>query len=227
MDLPDIAITNLCKTPFYHDVVYQKNTIWVDTVVDTITLFHITTENNEPMITPFVEDFKNTVDNGAKVPSYGLSSYGYDVRITDDIKIFTNSNGGIVDPLTHSDENFYKAAIKFNKDNGLRYFILPPNTYALGVTREFFNIPKNIIGNCIGKSTYARCGIGIETTPIEAGFKGQVVIEISNGTTLPAKIYIDGGIAQFQFRVGAGNCLSSYADGNRKYQGQTGITYAK
>lgn len=230
MFLSDLAIKNLCTNSLHHQVIYTE-------VMDDVTndpdygaavyerpLFYI--HLDKPMIEPFIDSFQNESNEGHRLPSYGLSSFGYDVRLSDDIKIFSNVHGGIVDPLEHSDDNFIKAVIKKNS-KGLRYFTLPPNSYALGVTREYFTMPTNVIGICLGKSTYARCGIEINTTVIEAGWEGQIVIEIGNGSSLPVKIYVDGGISQINFGLGTEECLNSYAVGNRKYQGQTGLTFAK
>lgn len=200
---------------------------------DTLKVLRTIEGGKKPMIKPFVDNLRRSVDvnvshgkKPVKVPSYGLSSYGYDVRLSKEIKIFTNTHGGLVDPIAHSDENMVDAKIKVD-DDGLEYFILPPNSYALGVTLEYFCIPKTITALCLGKSTYARCAVEINTTVIEAGFEGQVVIEIANGSTLPVKIYLGGGIAQFLFMEGVSQCEIDYSVGNRKYQGQTGITYSK
>lgn len=167
------------------------------------------------MITPFVSHQVRVDENGRKILSYGLSSYGYDVTLANEFKIFTNINSVIIDPL-----DFKNATCV---DHQGEYCIIPPNSYILGRTREHFHMPKDITAICVGKSTYARAGCIVNVTPIEAGFEGQVVIELSNATNLPLKVYAGMGIAQFLFFKGNRECSVSYADGNRKYQGQTGI----
>ncbi|MBI5188498.1 MAG: dCTP deaminase [Nitrospirae bacterium] len=166
------------------------------------------------MIEPFNED---QVREG--VISYGVSSYGYDMRIADEFKIFTNINNTIVDPKTLNPESF----IDFKGD----ICIVPPNSFILGRSVEYFRIPKEIIVICLGKSTYARCGIIINVTPLEPEWEGYVTIEISNTTPLPAKIYANEGIAQLLFIEGSEICETSYADKSGKYQAQKGITLAK
>lgn len=183
--------------------------------------------NGKPMIEPFVDHLVRVNENGDKIISYGLTSYGYDVRLAaEGVKVFTNANGGIVDPMKPDDKCFINGEIR-ETDNGLKYFILPPNSYALASTVEWFNIPRNVSVVCLGKSTYARSCAIVNVTPVEAGFSGEVVIEISNGSTLPVMIYLETGIAQFQFFHGDVPCEMSYADGNRKYQGQRGVTLSK
>ena len=179
-----------------------------------------------PMIEPFCDQLVRENDDGEKIISYGLSSYGYDVRLSpEQIKIFTNANGTLVDPMDLDEECLVNAKIRDRDTHP--HFILPPNSYALGSTMERVNIPKNVSVICVGKSTLARAGAIVNVTPIEAGFRGSVVIEISNGSTLPIKVYLGVGIAQFQFLYGDQVCESSYDDGERKYQGQSGITLSK
>ncbi len=182
--------------------------------------------NDKPMISPFVAELVRKDSTGAKLISYGLSSMGYDVRLSNDVKIFTNANSTVIDPMVHDDNNFVQAEIK-KTDIGLDYFIIPPNSYALGHTLETFSVPRDVIILCLGKSTYARAGAIINTTPIEPGFEGQVVIEIANGTPSPMRVYTEGGIAQFVFMRGMEPCEVSYADRGGKYQGQTGLTHSK
>jgi dCTP deaminase len=171
------------------------------------------------MISPFV-DHQVRVDNtGKKLISYGLSSFGYDVRLAEDFKIFTNTFSNLIDPLNVSNKCYV--------DHHGDYCIIPPNSYILGHTIETFHIPKDVMVICLGKSTYARCGGIVNVTPIEAGFFGTVVIEISNATNIPLKVYANQGIAQFLFFQGNEACEVSYADGNRKYQGQQGIVTAR
>ncbi len=169
---------------------------------------------NDAMIEPFVE---SQVRND--VISYGLSSYGYDVRIADEYKIFTNLNSTIVDPK-HFDERSF---VDYQGD----VCIIPPNSFALGRTLEYFRIPRQVMTICVGKSTYARCGIITNVTPLEPGWEGFVTLEISNTTPLPAKIYSGEGIAQILFFESDEECNQSYSDKRGKYQGQVGVTLPK
>lgn len=175
-------------------------------------------QNWKPMIHPFYN--KNvSSENGIRIVSKGLSSFGYDVTLADKFKIFTNINGGVIDPL-NMPENCYA---DFEGES----CVIPPNSYLLGYTVEYFHIPDDVVVVCVGKSTLARAGLLINVTPIEPGFKGQVVIEISNLTNLPVKVYANQGVAQFLFYQGSERCSTSYADKKGKYQNQTGITTAK
>lgn len=180
------------------------------------------------MIHPFTTESVRVVD-GRKIISRGVSSYGYDVTLAEDVKIFTNQNASIIDPKKLDSGTLIDATVKTDED-GSKYVILPPNSYLLGVTNEYFKIPRDIMIICLGKSTYARAGNLCNTTPIEPGFEGNVVIELSNGTTLPMKVYLNEGIAQFLFFRG-NPCGISYADrdGGKggKYQGQRGVTLPK
>jgi dCTP deaminase len=148
--------------------------------------------------------------------SYGVSSYGYDMRVADEFKIFTNVNNAIVDPKAFSDKSF----VPFQGD----VCIVPPNSFALARSVEYFRIPRNVITLCVGKSTYARCGIITNVTPFEPEWEGFVTLEISNTTPLPAKIYANEGIAQVLFFEGDEGPEVSYKDRKGKYQGQTGVT---
>ncbi len=163
------------------------------------------------MIEPFSE---NQVREG--VISFGVSSYGYDMRIADEFKIFTNINNTIVDPKNFDPRSF----VDFKGD----VCIIPPNSFALGHSVEYFRIPRDVLVICLGKSTYARCGIVVNVTPLEPEWEGHVTIEISNTTPLPAKIYANEGIAQLLFLGGEEVCQVSYADKAGKYQAQRGIT---
>jgi dCTP deaminase len=147
--------------------------------------------------------------------SYGLSSYGYDIRIADEFKIFTNINTTIVDPKSFDPRSFvdYQGEVA----------IIPPNSFALGRSVEYFTIPRDVLTICVGKSTYARCGIITNVTPFEPEWEGYVTLEISNTTPLPAKIYANEGIAQVLFFQSDEACQTSYADRQGKYQGQRGI----
>jgi dCTP deaminase len=147
--------------------------------------------------------------------SYGVSSYGYDLRISDEFKIFTNINNTIVDPKGFDPRSF----VDYQGD----VCIIPPNSFALGRSVEYFKIPRNVLTICVGKSTYARCGIITNVTPFEPEWEGYVTLEISNTTPLPAKIYANEGIAQVLFFQSDEACLTSYADRQGKYQGQQGI----
>lgn len=153
------------------------------------------------------------------VISYGLSSYGYDVRIAEDFKIFTNVYGATVDPKAFDRNSFvdFKGEI----------CIIPPNSFALGRTVEYFRIPRNVMTICVGKSTYARCGIITNVTPLEPAWEGHVTLEISNTTPLPARIYANEGIAQILFFESDEQCEISYADKRGKYQMQSGVTLPK
>ena len=163
------------------------------------------------MIEPFVEAQKRE-----GVISYGLSSYGYDARIADEFKVFTNIDSAIVDPKDFSPTSFV--------DRKTATCIIPPNSFALGHTVEYFRIPRDILVVCLGKSTYARCGIIVNVTPLEPEWEGQVTIEISNTTPLPAKIYANEGIAQVLFFQSDEPCAVSYKDKKGKYQAQRGVT---
>ena len=166
------------------------------------------------MIEPFESSQKSD-----GVISYGISSYGYDLRVSDEFKIFTNVNNAVVDPKSFDETSF----VDFKGD----VCIIPPNSFALGRSVEYFRIPRNVITVCLGKSTYARCGIITNVTPFEPEWEGYVTLEISNTTPLPAKIYANEGIAQVLFFESDDSPTISYADKKGKYQGQTGITTAK
>ena len=168
----------------------------------------------EGMISPF-ED--KQVRDG-KI-SYGLSSFGYDARVSEEFKIFTNVNSEIVDPKDFKPTNFVTKNVPI--------CVIPPNSFVLARTIERFKIPKDILVICLGKSTYARCGIIVNVTPLEPGWEGYVTLEFSNTTPLPAKIYANEGVAQFIFLKGDEIPEVSYADRNGKYMGQTGVTLPK
>ena len=148
--------------------------------------------------------------------SYGLSSYGYDIRLADEFKIFTNVNSTIVDPKAFDPRAF----VDFRGE----VCVVPPNSFALGRTIEYFRIPRNVITVCLGKSSYARCGIITNVTPFEPAWEGFATLEISNTTPLPARVYANEGIAQVLFFESDEECVQSYADKKGKYQAQTGIT---
>lgn len=163
------------------------------------------------MIEPFEEK-----QNRGNVISYGVSSYGYDMRVADEFKVFTNVHSAVVDPKNFSADSF----VDIQKD----VCIVPPNSFALARSVEYFRIPRGVLTLCVGKSTYARCGIITNVTPFEPGWEGYVTLEISNTTPLPARIYANEGIAQVIFFEADEECEVSYADKQGKYQGQTGVT---
>ncbi len=166
----------------------------------------------ERMIEPFVE---SQVREG--VISYGVSSYGYDIRVGNQFKIFTNVHNTIVDPKRFDPKSFVDITTN-------DHVVIPPNSFALAQTVEYFRIPRNVITVCVGKSTYARCGIIVNVTPFEPEWEGFVTLEISNTTPLPARIYANEGIAQVLFFESDEMCQTSYADKKGKYQKQTAIT---
>jgi len=167
------------------------------------------------MINPFVPNQVREKD-GEKIISYGLSSYGYDIRCAPEFQVFTNINNVIVDP-----KDFKRSSLVEIKGD---YCIIPPNSFALGYSIERFSIPRNVITLCLGKSTYARCGIIVNVTPLEPEWEGQITLEFSNTTPLPAKIYANEGIAQLLFLESDEVCDISYRDRKGKYQGQSGVT---
>lgn len=169
---------------------------------------------NHGMIEPFEEKQKRD-----GMISYGLSSYGYDARASDEFKIFTNIENAIVDPKEFSESSFV--------DRQTDICVIPPNSFVLTRSVEYFRIPRDVMVVCLGKSTYARCGLIVNVTPLEPGWEGHVTLEISNTTPLPAKVYANEGVAQFLFFKGSSACDISYADRAGKYMGQTGVTLPK
>jgi dCTP deaminase len=180
-----------------------KSDIWIEKMAQ-----------EQRMIDPF-----ETEQIRKGVISYGLSSYGYDIRVADEFKIFTNVNNTVVDPKNFDEDSF----VEFRGE----VCVISPNSFALARSIEYMRMPRNVTGIVLGKSTYARCGIVTNFTPLEAGWEGHITIEISNTTPLPARIYANEGIAQVLFFVSNDVCRVSYADRRGKYQGQTGITLAK
>jgi dCTP deaminase len=166
------------------------------------------------MIEPFVDAQKRD-----GIISYGLSSYGYDARVGTDFKIFTNVNSSVVDPKNFDQQSFV--------DRNTDVCVIPPNSFALARTIEYFRIPRDVLVICVGKSTYARCGIIVNVTPLEPEWEGHVTLEFSNTTPLPAKIYANEGACQFLFLQGNEPCEVSYRDKAGKYQGQRGVTLPK
>ena len=169
---------------------------------------------NEGMIEPFTEKLKRD-----GVISYGLSSYGYDARLADEFMIFTNVDNALVDPKNFSNDSFVERKTDV--------CVIPPNSFVLCRTVEYFRIPKDTLVICLGKSTYARCGLIVNVTPLEPGWEGHVTLEISNTTPLPAKVYANEGICQFLFFKGSSPCEVSYSDRAGKYMGQKGVTLPK
>ncbi len=170
------------------------------------------------MIEPF-EPTQIRSQGDKRLISYGTSSYGYDIRCADEFKVFTNINSTIVDPKAFDARSF----VDIKSD----VCIIPPNSFALARTVEYFRIPRNVLTICLGKSTYARCGIIVNVTPLEPEWEGHVTLEFSNTTPLPAKIYADEGVAQVVFIEADEICETSYKDRGGKYQGQMGVTVPK
>ena len=174
--------------------------------------------SEEGMIDPF--EPRQVRKNGEKrLISYGTSSYGYDVRCSNEFKIFTNINSATVDPKNFDETSF----VNLVNDE----CVIPPNSFALASTIEYFKIPRNVLTICLGKSTYARCGIIVNVTPLEPEWEGHVTLEFSNTTSLPAKIYANEGVAQMIFLESDEECETSYKDRGGKYQGQKGVTLPK
>lgn len=169
---------------------------------------------DQKMIEPFVESQKRD-----GLISYGLSSYGYDARVSDEFKIFTNIDSATVDPKAFSQDSFV--------DRKTDVCVIPPNSFVLARTVEYFRIPRDVLVICLGKSTYARCGIIVNVTPLEPEWEGHVTLEFSNTTPLPAKIYANEGACQFLFLKGNEPCEVSYKDRAGKYMGQEGVTLPK
>ncbi len=167
------------------------------------------------MIDPYVPGQVSNVD-GNRVISFGTSSYGYDIRCSNEFKIFTNINTAIVDPKEFSEDSFV--------DVESQVCIIPPNSFALARTVEYFRIPRSVLTVCLGKSTYARCGVIVNVTPFEPEWEGYATLEFSNTTPLPAKIYANEGVAQVIFFEADDPCETSYKDRDGKYQGQVGVT---
>ena len=171
------------------------------------------------MIEPFEPGQVRLGADGHKIVSYGTSSYGYDVRCADEFKIFTNINSTIVDPKAFDEKSF----VDFSGD----VCIIPPNSFALARTVEYFRVPRNVLIITVGKSTFARCGVIVNVTPLEPEWEGHVTLEFSNTTPLPAKIYANEGVAQMLFFESDEVCATSYKDRGGKYQGQRGVTLPK
>ena len=184
-----------------------KSDLWIRRMAD-----------QHKMIEPFEAGQVRDKD-GERLISYGTSSYGYDVRCSREFKVFTNINSATVDPKVFDSDSF----VDVESD----VCVIPPNSFALARTVEYFRITRNVLTICLGKSTYARCGIIVNVTPLEPEWEGHVTLEFSNTTTLPAKIYANEGVAQMLFFESDEVCETSYADRGGKYQGQTGVTLPK
>ena len=164
---------------------------------------------------------------GRRIISCGASSYGYDMRLADDgFRVFSPIHGREIDPKKFDEESLIEPPLRRAED-GSRYYLLPPHSYGLGVSVETFNLPRNVTGICMGKSTYARAGLLVNTTPLEAGWRGRLVVEIANLANLPLRVYVNEGIGQVLFFESDEECETSYADRDGKYQNQTGLTYSR
>jgi dCTP deaminase len=180
----------------------------------------------ENMIDPFLPELVREV-GGHRIISAGLSSYGYDMRLADDgFRVFSPVHGREIDPKKFDEASLIEPPLQTAED-GAQYYLLPPHHYGLGVTVETFKMPRNVTGVALGKSTYARAGLLVNTTPLEAGWTGRLVVEIGNLANLPLRVYVNEGIGQILFFESDEDCSVSYSDRGGKYQGQTGLTYAK
>ena len=180
----------------------------------------------QQLIQPFDPTLVRHV-NGRRIISAGASSYGYDMRLADDgFRVFSPIHGREIDPK-HFDEGSLVEPPLQTADDGSRYYLMPPHSYALGVTVETFRMPRDVTGICMGKSTYARAGLIVNTTPLEAGWAGRLVIELGNLADLPLRVYVGEGIGQVIFLESDEDCDVSYEDRGGKYQGQTGLTYSR
>lgn len=178
------------------------------------------------MIDPFLPELVREMD-GHRIISAGSSSYGYDMRLADDgFRVFSPVHGREIDPKKFDEDSLIEPPLRESGD-GAKYYLLPPHHYGLGVTVETFRMPRNVTGIALGKSTYARAGLLVNTTPLEAGWTGRLVVEIGNLANLPLRVYVNEGIGQILFFESDEDCLTSYSDRGGKYQGQTGLTYAK
>lgn len=184
------------------------------------------------MITPFEpgqvrETYDFQLAGQRRIISYGTSSFGYDIRLCpSSFRVFSPVASVVIDPKKFDERSLIEAPLR-TADDGSRYWLMPPHSYALGVTVETFNIPRNVTALCVGKSTYARAGLLVNCTPLEASWSGKLVLEFSNSTNLPLCVYANEGISQCLFFWSDEECLVSYADRGGKYQHQTGITLAK
>jgi len=180
----------------------------------------------QQLITPFSPTLVREID-GRRIISAGASSYGYDMRLSDDgFRVFSPVHGREIDPKRFDDECLIEPPLR-TADDGSKYHLMPPHSYALGVTVETFQMPRNVTGIAMGKSTYARAGLLVNTTPLEAGWTGRLVVELANLADLPLRVYVNEGIGQVVFLESDEDCSVSYEDRGGKYQGQTGLTYSR
>jgi dCTP deaminase len=178
------------------------------------------------LIQPFDAELVRDVE-GRRIISAGASSYGYDMRLADDgFRVFSPIHGREIDPKRFDDESLIEPPLRTTED-GSKYYLLPPHSYALGVSVETFRMPRNVTAICMAKSTYARAGLMLNTTPLEAGWRGRLVIELGNLANLPLRVYVNEGIGQVIFFESDEDCDISYEDRGGKYQGQTGLTYSR
>jgi len=178
------------------------------------------------LISPFEAQLVRQIE-GRRIISAGASSYGYDMRLADDgFRVFSPIHGREIDPKHFDEDSLVEAPLR-TTDDGSKYYLMPPHSYALGVTVETFKMPRNVTGICMGKSTYARAGLAVNTTPLEAGWIGRLVIELGNLADLPLRVYVNEGIGQVLFFESDEDCDTSYEDRGGKYQGQTGLTYSR
>ena len=178
------------------------------------------------LIQPFDAQLVREVE-GRRIISAGASSYGYDMRLADDgFRVFSPIHGREIDPKRFDEECLIEPPIRA-ADDGSRYYLMPPHSYALGVTVETFRMPRNVTGVALGKSTYARAGLLVNTAPLEAGWTGRLVVELANLAALPLRVYVNEGIGQVLFFESDEDCSTSYQDRGGKYQGQTGLTYSR
>jgi dCTP deaminase len=178
------------------------------------------------LIEPFDAELVRSID-GRRIISAGASSYGYDMRLADDgFRVFSPIHGREIDPKHFDESSLIEPPLR-DAEDGSKYYLMPPHSYALGVTVETFRMPRNVTGICVGKSTYARAGLIVNTTPLEAGWTGRLVIELGNLADLPSRVYVNEGIGQVLFFESDENCNTSYEDRGGKYQGQTGLTYSR
>jgi dCTP deaminase len=178
------------------------------------------------LIQPFNEQLVREVQ-GRRIISAGASSYGYDMRLADDgFRVFSPIHGREIDPKHFDEDSLVEPALR-SADDGSQYYLMPPHSYALGVTVETFRMPRNVTAICMGKSTYARAGLIVNTTPLEAGWQGRLVIELGTLADLPLRVYVNEGIGQVVFFESDEDCSVSYEDRGGKYQGQTGLTYSR
>lgn len=182
--------------------------------------------DEQNIITPFEPKLVRQVED-RRIISCGASSYGYDMRLADDgFRVFSPIHGREIDPKKFDERSLIEPPLQTSED-GSRYYLMPPHSYALGISVETFKMPRNVTGIALGKSTYARAGLLVNTTPLEAGWTGRLVVELGNLANLPLRVYVNEGIGQVLFFESDEDCAVSYDDRGGKYQGQTGLTYSR